>query len=188
MSAPVRRGSWIVIVPMAVVAAGYVFFFFVPGNRRIAELREQLTEKQEFLNMATKIPQEMIGDYRELERTKTYLAACRQRVTEEKDLDAVFGRIHREADAAGVRIVRFDPQSPVAYERLRRVPVALSCTGPFPQIYGFLRTIEATPTAIWIESLRLAKDGRQGKATQCDLELAVFVDNPDNFGYAKRTD
>ena len=70
----------------------------------------------------------------------------------------MLGRIHQEADAAGVRITRFDPQAPVVYEKLRRVPVVVGCTGSFSQIYEFIRKLETMPTSVWVGALRMEKD------------------------------
>jgi Tfp pilus assembly protein PilO len=188
MTTPVRRGSWIVILPLAAVAAAYVVFFFLPGRRAIAELRQQARAKQDFVAEADRLQQTLRDGKQEMEKTQAYVAACRRRIPDEKELGTVFGRIHQVADAAGIRITRFDPQPPVVYETLRRVPVLVGCSGSFAQMYEFLRNLEALPTSLWVGSLKAEKDGRNAKNVQCEVGLAIFAGNSGHSDYVRRSE
>ena len=188
MTAPIRRGSWIVILPLAAIAGGYVFLFFLPGRRAIAELRQQVRAKQDFVAEADKLQQTLRETKHEMEKTQAYVAACRRRIPDEKELGAVFGQIHQVADAAGIRVTRFDPQPPVVYEQLRRVPVLIGCIGSFAQMYEFVRNLEALPTLLWVGTLKTEKDGRNVKNVQCEIGLAIFAGNSEHSDYVKRSE
>ena len=43
------KNSWIVILPVALVAAAYVIWIYLPGRKAIAELRDQIRSKQDFV-------------------------------------------------------------------------------------------------------------------------------------------
>lgn len=188
MTTPVRRGSWIVILPLAALAAAYVTFFFVPGRRAVAQLREQIRAKQDSVAEATAVKQTFGRTQQEMEKTQAYVTSWLQRIPDEKEVGAVLGRIHQEADAAGARITRFDPQSPVVYEKLRRVPVVVGCSGSFSQIYEFVRKLETMPTSVWVGALRMEKDVKNAKNVQAEVGLVVFVGNSENSDYARRSD
>ena len=190
MTTPARCQNWVVIVPIAAVAAAYVYFVFLPNRRVLAELREQTKTKQDIVAGATGIQASLGQARRDLEKAKTYVAACRQRLAKEKDLGTVFGKIHELADEAKVHVTRFDPQQPVVYEQLLRVPCLVGCTGSFDQIYEFLRKLESLPTVAWVSSMHLQKDGKggaSGKSARDDIILEVFAVNSEDSDYVKRS-
>ena len=186
-TAKVRRGSWVVIVPLAVIAAAYVWFFYLPGSRAIDELREQVKTKQSYIDEAATLNDALRKENQELEEAKKYVAARQQRIPEEKDLGVAFGKVHETANKARVRITKFDPQAPVVYERLRRVPVTVGCTGSFAQVHEFLRTLEEMPLTIWVESIRMEKDQKSGRDVTCELSLGIFAGNSEISGYASNS-
>jgi type IV pilus assembly protein PilO len=191
MSTPARCRNWVVIVPLAAIAAAYVYLVFLPNRRAVAELRGRIKTKQEVVAGAEATLTSLGQARQELKRTKDYLAARRQRMAEEKDLGAVLGKIHELVNDAQIRITRFDPQQAVVYEQFRRVPCLVGCTGSFAKIYEFLRKLESLPTTVWVSSMRLEKDakaaGSEG-SVQCDIVLAIFAANSDNSDYARRSE
>jgi Tfp pilus assembly protein PilO len=107
---------------------------------------------------------------------------------EERELGVAFGKVHETANKAQVRITKFDPQAPAVYERLRRVPVVVGCTGSFAQIHEFLRTLEEMPLTIWVESMRMEKDPKTGRDVMCEITLGIFANNSDISGYANNSE
>jgi Tfp pilus assembly protein PilO len=188
MAATFRRGSWIITLPLAAMAAAYVFFIFLPGRKALAELREEIRVKQDYVDQAGSLPATLAQHKRELNDSRAYAEAWHHRLAEEKELPALFGRIHNAAKAAGIRVTKFDPQAAVAFETLRRVPLSLGCSGSFPQIHKFLRALEDEPAAIWVESLRIDKATEDGRDATGEATLVIFANNPEISGYARQSD
>ena len=44
-----RGGSWMVTLPVAVLAAAYVMLVYLPGRKAIAELQTQIESKRQIL-------------------------------------------------------------------------------------------------------------------------------------------
>jgi Tfp pilus assembly protein PilO len=187
-AANINKGSLIVIVPVAAVVAAYVLWVYLPGKRAIADLREQIRTKQDYVLESEKLTKALREGKQELTRTETYVAACRRRASEEKDLGNILGLIHESANKARVRITRFDPQPPTSYERLRRVPVVVGLVGQFEQIHVFLRSLEGMPTYIWIGSVKMDVDTKSGKDIVGEIKFDVFVGNSDGSGYTVCSD
>ena len=68
------------------------------------------------------------------------------------------------------------------------MPVSLGCAGSFPQIYEFLRKLEAMSPVVWVSSLKLDKGDANRENVTCELTLEVLADNSDISGYAKRSE
>ena len=178
----VGKNSWIVILPVGAVAVVYIVWFYLPGTKAIAELRDQIRAKQDFVAESEKSVKALAAGKRELEKTEAYVSVCRLRASDEAELGNVLSTIHETANQAKLRIIRFDPQPPVVYERLRRVPVTVGLVGPFVQIHRFLRSLEEMPSYIWIRSTRLETDVKNGKDVIGEVVLEVFVGNSESSG------
>jgi Tfp pilus assembly protein PilO len=184
MQSTVQRNSWIVIVPVAVIAAAYVYCFYLPGRKAIADLRDQIRAKHDFVMDSEQSTRSLRAGKEELEKTEAYVATCRRCTPEEKDLGDILGMIHVSAGKAKVRVTRFDPQPATSYERLRRVPVTVGLVGQFGDIHQFLANLEAMPRYIWVSSVKMDVDAKSGKEVVGEISVVIFVSNSDGSGYA----
>jgi Tfp pilus assembly protein PilO len=180
-----RRGSWIVTLPLIAVAVAYFMLFVLPGRRAIAELREQIRVKEEYVAKAAGVAASLASRKQELEKARAYAAVWQQRLLEESEITAFYGRIHEAARAAGTRFTRFDPQPPTPYQKFSRIPVTLGCSGSFAQIHDFLWHLEDMQSTLWMESLRIEKAGESDKDASCEVVLVIFAGNHDISDYAK---
>ena len=105
-----------------------------------------------------------------------------------RDIPALYGKIDALAKDAHLAISRFDPQPFVVHEKLQEIPVAMTCSGTFAQVYAFLRAIEGMPVTIWVESLRLEKTAQITKHVQCEINLVVFTNNLQINDYGRHSD
>jgi hypothetical protein len=183
-----RHGSWIVTLPLGVIAAAYIMGVYLPNHRVIGELRRDAAEKQDFIDEAAQTNTAIGSGKRTLEKTLAYTTAREQLAPHEKEMSLLYGRIHEAARAAGASPSRFDPQAVAAFDTFRRTKVVVGCSGSFLQIYEFLRRLEGMPAAIWVDSVRIDKKGDSGGEIGCEVDLAIFADNSESSGYAKHMD
>jgi Tfp pilus assembly protein PilO len=180
MKTSLRQTSWIVALPLAGLTAAYVLGFFLPGRRAIDRLREELDAQREFVVSTTFVAPAIEATKEELKKTAAYNSAWLANAPTEADLSDLHGRIHALAKTAGATTTRFEPQPTVDYERLRRLPILVGCTGSFSQLGRFLETLENLPQTIWVENVEFSTSGQSEGAVKCEVELVVFTDNPDN--------
>jgi Tfp pilus assembly protein PilO len=181
-----RRGSWIVTVPLVAATVAYLMWVFLPGRKAIGQLRNEIAEKQQQATDGISMGTTLSRGKQELEKTNGYVTGCRKQFASEKDLAFTLAKIHTLADAAAVRIMRFEPQTSIDYETFHSVPVVVGCTGSFSQVYEFVRTLEQTPSQICVNSVRIDQIAGFGNSVKCEVALEVFVDNSENSDYAKR--
>lgn len=172
--------SWIVTVPAAALGLAYLFVFFLPNQRAINHLSEQLGAKQAYVAQGSTMTTALESVRARLDRTQAYNTACEASTPGEAELSTVFAKINELADASGAAPTRFNPEPANRMDKFCRVPVVLGCTGSFPQIARLLCDLEKLSHAIWIDWLEFESTGEHGEAVQCELGLIVFADNPDD--------
>ena len=188
MKTKIRRGSWIVTVPLAAVAVLYIMLSFLPGRRAIGEFRDQIRQKKDYIAQATRLAAAIETARKELDRTQAYNAAWEQVAPAQGTISALYGKIHELAKDAGNNTTRFDPEPIVTRERTRQIPLTLGCTGSFAQIREFLQGLEDLPAAIWVNSLDLENVEQAGKSIACEISLVVFASNPENSDYVEHSE
>lgn len=176
MKAGNLRGSWLVTLPVAAAAVGFVALVFVPGQRRTQALRDELHLKQDFILAAGKMGAQLHSLHDELAETRRYNAR-RGGAKGSAGVTALYGQIAQLAQDAGVTTTRFAPGAPIEFEQLRRIPLDLVCHGSFAQIQAFLTSLEGCGQPVWLNDLKLEANSEYGGSVRCELALATFVDN-----------
>jgi len=190
MNASFRQSSWLVTLSLAAIAVVYMTWGWLPGRKAVQKIRDDIETKQATIAQSTGLSSALMDVQREIEKTQSVVDRWDRSAPKQKDLSALFGRINTLAKSAKLTIRRFDPQPPVVYETLREIPIAMSCSGTFAQVYEFLRSVEQLEATIWVESIRMesiAKDRKDAKDVQCELNLVVFSNNSKESDYANHT-
>ncbi len=178
MKTKLARSRWILVAPAVAAAAAYLYFLFLPGQRSIASLHEELNAADQFIAQVEAFGPAIEATRQQLDKTRQHVDQWQQAAPTEHGLSAVFGRINGLAKESGITTTRFEPQPAIPYDRLRRLPVAVTCVGSFGQTCQFLQALERQEETIWAESLQMQRTGKDGKDVECELTLAIFADNP----------
>lgn len=180
MNTKIRRSSWIVTVPLAAAALAYLLLFLLPGNRAIGELRQQIRQKRDFIEIAASMAKTLGTLRTQREQAASYSAACAGGGSTSGGISAIFGEINDLATAAGTTVTRFDPEPVVSYDKIKRIPLTMGCVGSFAEICTFLRRLEELPAMIWVETLRVEKIDKNSESVSCEINLVVFAGNPED--------
>ncbi len=188
MKNTIHHSSWVVTLPLTAAAVAYILLFYLPGERAIGRLQEQIKAKQDYIVGADSVLTALRTAQQKHEKALAYSTAWRQNAPTQENLSSRYWKINELANTAGTTITRFDPQPPVEYNTIRQIPLALGCTGTFAQIYEFLRGVESLPIEIWISAVKLEKIEGPAGTIDCELTLVMFGDNSDNSDYVKHSD
>lgn len=180
MKTSLTASRWILVVPLVAAAGAYFYFVFLPGQRSLASLREELSAADQFIAQVEAFGPALLSTQQQLGKTRQYVDQWEQTAPTEAGLSGVFGRINRLAKESGVTTTRFEPQPAVPYDTVRRLPVAVRCVGSFGQVCRFLQALEGMEETIWAESLKMQRTGEDRESVECELSLAIFADNPDD--------
>lgn len=178
------HGNLAITVCLVGMTVAYVMVFLLPRERAIGRLREEASAKQDYVVQRGQLGTVLQTTQEQFDKTRQYNATWKQASEGRHTLSSFFGRISALARAAGATTTRFDPEPVVDYDNLRKVPVRMDCTGSFAQICRFVQELECLPRIIWVEDMRLEKLPGNTGIVKCELDLAIFVDNPDNSDQA----
>ncbi len=188
MRRPLPRGSWAVTITLAGTAAVFVALVYLPGHRRIRQLREQIQAQEQYLAGATAMAAALTTTRQELRETIRYNRAWLAVAPGPRSSPQLCERIQHLATSAGVETTRFDPQPIEPWALLYEVPLRIVCTGRFWQLHAFVHSLEAAPETIWIKQLDLRRSPSEGELLECELNLVIFAVDPRNSDYVDYSD
>lgn len=185
MKSNLLRGSWIVTLPLVALAAAYFYFLFLPGQREIARLADELALQRQFVQGSVSGVAAIRATAGDLERCREYTAEWAKNAPVEGDLADLLARITSAAKHAGTTITRLEPDRPVRYEHVSRVPVVVGLAGSFSQVGRLICDLERLPQTLWIQEVRIEIAGKDGENVQCEMVVEIFADNPGDSGQVK---
>ncbi len=177
MNPKLARSRWILVGLAVAVAGAYFYFLFLPGQRTLASLHEELNATEQFIAQVGAFGPAFQSTQQQLDKTRQYVDQWQQTAPTEDGLSGVFGRINRLAKESGITTTRLEPQPAIPYDSVRCLPVAVTCVGSFGQTCRFLQALEGLEETIWVESLQMQRAGEDSEDVECELNLAIFADN-----------
>jgi len=171
--------TWLITGLLASLAIGYVVFVFLPLQRSIYVLRSQLQEKRQLVVQSQSLTGPMERARQQLAQTNEASLRWKEDAPTPADLAKHFASITQHAEAAGVKVGRFEPQPQVDMQVLSQHIVTLHFEGPFEQSFDFLAKLEQLPGTIWFRDVRIFVADAKLQTLQGELTLTIFVDRAD---------
>jgi type IV pilus assembly protein PilO len=184
-------GSWMVTLPLVVLAVAYVMFVYLPGRKALAELQTQIENKRQVLDRSRLQLQAIVPTQLSLSRAEQYVAQWEKAAPHISDTSALFGMIHELANDSNLVTTRFDPDPPVKRDTLTQIPVSFDVSGSFADLFDFLTKLESLPIRIWVEMLKVNSTGKNtqpGEKIAVAIKLVVFTSNSENSDYVKHAE
>ena len=184
-------GSWIVTLPVVVLAAAYFMLVYLPQRKMIAELQQQVETKRQTLEQARIQVQSVVPTQARLSGAQQYIAKWEKTVPCPSDTSVLYAMIHQLLDDNKLAATRFDPEPPVKHDSITQFPISMEVNGSFADVYSFLDWLELMPLRIWVESLKISANGRHtkdGERIAADIKLVVFAGNFEKSDYVKHSE
>lgn len=177
MKLSIKNRNLLVTLLLAGGTLAYVFLLFLPTQRATSQLYDQLLAEQNYVTQSQALDNSIREVEAKLTSAREFANHWQSSAPSPQAMAPTFGAITRAASEAQVEMLSFDPQETDALESITRAPVALSCTGTFPQVFRFLQHLESLDHTIWVEDLQLTASREAPNSVRCELTLAVFADN-----------
>ena len=158
-------------------ALAYAFLIFLPIQRSITSLRNELAEKRQFILDAGSLGPRLAQLDVDLDEAQVIVDAWRKQSPSEEEMATFIGDVSVIASEAGATPGRITPREPVTLASLRRYPAELAVEGTFAQLGKFLGELESLPKTIWINDLTLQSAGENRKTVRGEISFSVFADN-----------
>jgi len=172
-----RGQSWPVTLSLCGVAVAYVLFMFLPEQRSIGDVRDEVDTKRQFIAGAQMTDATIEVARKELEKTQDYCRQFANRLPSDAEFSSLLARINLAVKQAGVTTIRFDPQPATEYETLRQTGLSVAVRGSYGEIFDFVRRLETLSEVVWINELRFEAPQQAGQKLTCEVNMGFFVAN-----------
>ncbi len=171
--------GWLVTGGMACIALGYVVLAYLPSQKAMNSMRQQLVEKQEYITKTDRLFATATATRTQLEQTGSWVKQWQQDAPDPQQADRLPSQISLQANQAGVRILRLEPQAVKQHGLVAEYPVLVSVEGSFEGIFNFCKGVEELPQTIWLRNVNLQRPGELGGNLRCDMTLTILGDLAD---------
>lgn len=185
MPSPINHGNWTLTLPLAGLGLAYLFLYFLPAQRTLDSLNEDLRREQDTVGQADALFPAIASAEQQLSKSRKYNDRWVEIAPSESELPSLFAKVNALSKAAGITTTRLTPQPVVQYEKIRMVALAAGYRGSFDQICRFLGDLESIPEAIWIDQVQMEGKSHSGKDITCEVSFVVFVDKTDDSDQVK---
>ena len=180
-----RKRSWLMLAVLGGLVIGYGYFFYFPGSRKMAEMKDALAEAEFEAEGTVGLLAALDSTQKQLDAATAYTEAWKAAAPSEHDISEVFERIHKLTRLAETETIRFEPQSAVEYETFRRVPVSMECEGSFAQLSSVLTALEKMREPVWLRAVEFQSSGKDEEKVIVEVSLDVFADNLEDSDQGK---
>jgi len=174
-----RRGDWLAIAIALGGAATIALLVVLPLHKGVRDRENEIASKDLVVQQDALVQAQHELAQRNVASAREFVEGWRQRSAGGQALSVLFGQIAELAKSSGATVTRFEPQTPVELERLRRVPLEVACQGTLEAVFALVKELESLPRDIWIEDLAISDGGEAGQSVRCEMKLAIFADKPD---------
>ncbi len=172
-----KAPSWIITLGVGLAAAAYILLIFLPFQRSIAQLRQELQDKRRQIVQADQLVLPLASERERLAEIRQHTDHWERHAPGPQEMAAFYARLSEQANLASVPLLKFEPQPPRALQTLRQHSVALSVHGDFEQVFEFLTRMERLPQTVWPTHMRLAQPEAGSASLQCEMTLTIFGDH-----------
>ena len=172
-------GGWTLTLILLGTLGAYGFLIFVPTQRSLGRLREELEAQREYtaqaeLEFASYQPLDQ-----EFQEVSAFVQQWREVAPGEGDLPGLLGTISQFAMDAGVTLRRMNPSASVDLTTIGQDTFQFQIDGNFKQLFDFLHHLERCDAIVWFNDLQMKQSSDDSDGLQCQLDLTVFSDNRD---------
>ena len=173
-----KKGNWLLTLPLVIVGIAYLYYLFLPGKAEINRLRAEVKAKQRQVSDANFIKLEIHKTQQKIDQTRQYIEKSRAQQAHEPS--RVLASIGDEVQRSGVRASTFDPQPSIRHEAVKQTELALGVDGQFAEIFDMLRRLESLNANIRIQQLTIKAVEKMPNTLSSKVTLAIFSVNRDN--------
>jgi Tfp pilus assembly protein PilO len=188
MTARLRKGSWVITLPLAGLAVGYLFLFYLPGRRAISKATDQVEKQTQVIQQGSSLLDVLQSTEKEAQRAGGFVSTWEAQSPAADKLSKLYGEIYALAEQAGTATTSFDPQAVIRGERIIQIPLNVGYRGKFSEVFAFLKSLESLPYDVWTTNLHMERLEEDGQSVSCKISLIVFASNLENSGYAEQSD
>lgn len=173
------RESVLMILGVAVIAAGFAYFVYFPGQKAAGQTQREIAEAEQAIRDIPLRVAELQSLQHDLQRRRDYLHRMERQVPPAGTLHDVLRQVSQLAKDCSLSITRLEPLTPVPHETYEAVPFRIGLTGEYRNFAAFLHGLENQDRVMVVEELSLSNGEGKGRATIGDVRFVVYAAHGD---------
>ena len=161
---------------IACIALAYVFLAYLPSQKAMKSMRQQLGEKQKYISDTDKLFAKVTGTRAEFTEASTFVKRWQQDAPDPQQADRLQSQVTYKASLAGVRVLKLQAQPARQHGLVAEYPILVCVEGTFEGIFSFFQGVEELPQAVWLQNVKLQRPGDLSGDLRCDLTLTILGD------------
>jgi type IV pilus assembly protein PilO len=176
----------ILVVCLAVIAGAYVYSFFLPQQRELSNLDNELDKLAKELNESKMIVRDLQRFKEQVEKLNQELLNALTQLPNEKEIPEILRNISTLGRESNLEFILFRPKPEEPQQFYAKVPIELTLVGNYHSIGVFFDKVSKLPRIINVVDFNMgrAKDTKGGKEvgeevlvrTSCLLNTYRFVE------------
>jgi Tfp pilus assembly protein PilO len=160
---------------LALVIVGFLLSGYWQFSRILKEEnvfrreKEQLTKQTADKRLAEENIEKMMSY---IKSAGDEVANINRQIPEETDIGTFLKQLAGLMNKRGIALISVQPQQTIKDKLCLKIPVRVSCRGPFANLYSLMRDLDTMGRLVVVERMSLVKPGESG---YCQLELTALV-------------
>ncbi|GIW92497.1 MAG: hypothetical protein KatS3mg110_0538 [Pirellulaceae bacterium] len=156
------------------LAAAYFGLWFLPGQRRLQTIKQQVASDTAFLESTASLPSQVAELQERLQSARRFCQQWETTAPRDEQLATFFPRLTDAAAAHQVELLAVVPQNPKRDDLIATYPLELRCRATFHALGKFLAEVDRFPEPLLIEALEITRSPEDGQTLSCTMTLSIF--------------
>ncbi len=168
-----RQQVWVYVVGFLFVA-DFIFYGYLPSHRRLASLEQARVQKGRLIESADSQERALPALEESLKAVEKRVLHYEDNIPTSSNLGPFLGEIADIMTTHALTAPEIQPQTEIATDNLRCIPVRMKCRGTLEGIFGFCNDLQKLERLVRIEKLTLENGEDFGGLITLNAETVIF--------------
>lgn len=168
-----KQQVWVYLIG-ALFVADFVFYGYLPSQRRLEALRQSRSEQERMIRMAAERRAELPKLKAHLKDVEEIVSHYEAYVPAEESLGEFLQEIAHIMTDNQLTDQVMVPQAEMECDGIRCIPIQMNCKGSLADVFGFFRDIQAMDRLVRIEKADLRNDTEYTGQVSVNTRAVIF--------------
>jgi type IV pilus assembly protein PilO len=176
-----KKQQVIILIVAALLAAGFIFFDFLPLRKRLKAVNQARTDQQLIMAKAANDQKQLSDLKKQLQELENTARNYQVNVPADRDLGSFLQQIADLMSQHNLTEQVVVPGEEIKADKLSCIPLNMQCKGKLGQVFQFYRQLQRLDRVVRIESVKLVNsDDLSGQVSMQTKAVVYYTPNVDH--------